>query len=396
MDAKKFRKFQEDLAGMIAERIGKEDEVKDSAEQYKEELAKLKEENEQFKAFMEKAQKAVGKKVSLEVPGEEKTTDFIYKGYDLRTQGSILTIPDEQKERVAKFIIDVMINDKASLVEGTDSRGGYYVPEVWETEVQALARLSSVAIRDCRIWPMSTDTTLIPKENGAVSVDWANEGSANSESEPTVAQITLTAHRLGAYSESSTELVEDSFVDILSWLTELFAEAQGQAIDAQVFETGGTFTSSLPGNAGATISGSGGYSATTYTDFSNAITQMEAIRRIGAKYYFDKSMLHIVRTMKDGSNSLIWQLPNANKPGTIYEYPYEEVPSMTDSPSAADTGFFFGNLKKAYALGRRRGMTMKVNPYIKMKEEMVQFINNSRWDGAVVLPGAYVEYICKS
>jgi len=394
MDAKKFTKFQDELAGMIFERMNKA-EFNEGKEETREEIARMKEDNTALKAEMETLRKSAGKKVSLSVPGEEKTTDFIYKGYDLKSQGAILTVPDEQKEHIAKFAIDVMINDKAALNEGTAAQGGYTVPEIWETEMQALARLNSVAIKDCRIWPMSTDTTLIPKENGAVSVDWANEKSANSESEPTVDQITLSAKRLGAYSESSTELVEDSFVDIVSWLTELFAEAQGQEIDKQVF-VGTTFTSSLKGNAGATISGSGAYSAITYTDFASAITQIEAPRRVGAKYYLDKSMAYYVRTMKDGSNRLIYQMPNGTDPENIYNYLMAEVPQMTNTPAAADTGFFFGNLRKAYALGRRRGMTMKVNPYIKMKEEMVQFINNSRWDGAVVLPGAYVEWIAKT
>jgi len=393
MDAKKFTKFQSELAGLILEGINK-DEFKDGKDQATEEIAKLKEDNIQFKAAIEEMKKAAGKKVDLVVPGTTETKSFMYKGYNLTGQGLELGLPEDRKETIAKFLIDVVT--KTAMTEASAGGGGYLVPDEYENELLALARLSSVALQDCRIWTMGGDTLRIPAEGNAVTVDFATaEADPNNQSEPTFSEVVLSPKRMGAYSIASNELLEDSVIDITSYLTEIFAEANGQKIDLEVFN-GTNFTSDIHGNCGNTISGSGAYTAVTYTDFANAIAQLESIRRVGAKFYMDKALAYYVRTMKDGSNRLIWQLPDVGSPGNIYGYPMVEVPAMTDAPAAADQGFVFGNLKKGYAIGLRKGMRMVVNPWILTKENQTQFIQHMRIDGAVALSGALVEWISKS
>ena len=69
---------------------------------------------------------------------------------------------------------------------------------------------------------------------------------------------------------------------------------------------------------------------------------------------------------------------------------------MTAAPTSGQQAFVFGNLNKGYALGIRRGMTMKVNPYILMKEHQTQFIVSGRLDGAVALSHAMVEFVIGS
>lgn len=390
---KKFKKFQEELAGMIVETMDarQQAEVKEAKEQTAAEIAQLKEQNKELAAAVEEMKKAAGKKVNLIIPGEGITKEFIYKGYDLREQMQKFDMPNDRKERHAKFLIDLI--NKTAMTEASAGGGGYLVPDEYEMDLQALARLQSIALQDCRIWNMGTDTLRIPAENGAVTVDWASaEADPNNASEPTVTEIVLATKRLGAYSTTSNELLEDSAIDITGWLTELFAEAQGQEIDNQVFN-GTTFTSDLHGGCGTTISGVTAISSLTFTQFSNAIAQLEEVRAVGAKFYFNKSVAHYVRTMVDASNRLIYQMPTAGNPGNIYGYPAVQVPKMTAAPTAGQQVFVFGNLQKGYALGRRRGMTMSVNPYILMKEHQTQFINSSRWDGAIALSGALVEFV---
>jgi len=387
-------KFQKELAGLILEGIDK-DAFKDGQDETREEIAKMKEENAGFKAQLEEMKKSAGKKVELEVPGSPgETKSFMYKGRDLRNQGLELAITPDRREEVAKFLIDVVT--KTAMTELSAGGGGYLVPDEYEKELLALARLSSVALTDARIWTMGTDTLRIPAEGNAVTVDFASaEADPNNQSEPTFAEVVLAPKRLGAYSVASNELLEDSIIDMTSYLTEIFAEANGQVIDLEVFR-GSNFTSSITGNCGTTISGSAGLSALTYTDFSSAIAQLEGPRRNGAKFYLDKAAMHYVRTMKDGSNRLIWQLPSEGGPGGIYGYPVVEVPAMIDAPTATQQGFVFGNLKKGYAIGLRKGMVMKTNPYILMKENQTQFVQHMRIDGAVALSGALVEWIITS
>jgi HK97 family phage major capsid protein len=124
-----------------------------------------------------------------------------------------------------------------------------------------------------------------------------------------------------------------------------------------------------------------------------AISKLESIRAVGAKFYFNKALGHYVRIMKDDADRLIYQMPTAGNPGQIYGFPAVMVPKMTAAPTAGGQAFVFGNLNKGYALGIRRGMTMKVNPFILMKEHQTQFIVSGRLDGSIALAGALVEYV---
>jgi len=395
MDAKKFTKFQEELAGKIVEQMSASQigEVKEAKEKAEAEIAAIKESNKALAAEVESMKKSAGRSVSLLVPGGE-VKEFIYKGYDIRNQMASFDIPAERKERHAKFIIDVI--NKTAMTEASPGGGGYVVPDEYAKDLQALARLQSIALQDCRIWTMGTDVLRIPAENGAVAVDWASaEADPNNQSEPTLAEVVLSTKRLGAYSVASNELIEDTYIDVTGWLTEIFAEAYGQEIDNQVFN-GTTFTSDLHGGCGATISGAASISALTFTHFSNAIAQLEEVRALGAKFYFNKAVAHYVRVMIDASNRLIYQMPTAGNPGQIYGYPAVQVPKMTAAPTSGQQAFVFGNLNKGYALGIRRGMTMKVNPYILMKEHQTQFIVSGRLDGAVALSHAMVEFVIGS
>jgi len=395
MEPNKFKKFQQELADIVVSSMtaSQKAEVKEGAEKAMEEIAKIKEQNTALTAMVEEMKKSAGKPVSLVVPGGGTET-FIYKGYDLRNQMQKYDIPAERKEIHAKFLIDMI--KKTAMTEASAGGGGYLVPEQYDMDLQALARLSSVALQDCRIWNMTGDTLRIPAEGAAVTVDWASaEADPNNQSEPTFSEIVLSTKRLGAYSVASNELLEDSAIDITGYLTEVFAEAQGQEIDNQVFN-GTTFTSDLHGGCGTTISGIASLSALTFTNFSNAIAQLEEVRAIGAKFYFNKSVAHYVRTMIDASNRLIYQFPTAGNPGQVYGFPAVQVPKMTAAPTSGQQVFIFGNLYKGYAIGKRRGMTMSVNPYILMKENQTQFVCSSRWDGAVALSGALVEAVIGS
>jgi HK97 family phage major capsid protein len=390
MDAKKFQKFQKELAGMIVEQLNKDD-IKDGKDEAAEELARIKEQNSDL---MKQIKDAQAKEVKLAVPGSEETKNFKYRGYDIRKQGLELGIADnDERERHAKFIIDVLT--KADMNEGTVGQGGYLVPDEYEATILGLARKSSVGLQEARVWNMGTDVLRIPKENGAVTVDYAAEASANSQSEPTVAEMTLTAKRFGAYSQVTNELLEDSMIDITSWITELFAEALGQSVDDQLFN-GSSTTADLHGACGATISGSGAYTALAFGDFSSAIAQLETGELQNAKFYMNKALNHYVRTMVDASNRLIYQFPNAGAPGQIYGYPLILVPKINSAPAAGEMGFVFGDLKKGAAIGMRRGMSIKANPYILMKEHKTQFVTSMRFDTNVAVAGALVEWVPSS
>lgn len=72
-----------------------------------------------------------------------------------------------------------------------------------------------------------------------------------------------------------------------------------------------------------------------------------------AKYYMHRTILSIVRKLKDEQGQYIYQRPQDGTPGQIWDKPYvlvEVFPNKNDS--AADTPFVaFGDLRKACIFG---------------------------------------------
>jgi HK97 family phage major capsid protein len=399
-------KYQDKLRDMLQEIMGeqftKSNEILESTKQ---ELTLLKEQNTEFAQKIEKIEKMPAKKVDAVIPGAEDKSVALYKGYNLQYFGKELTITDkyivapELRENISKFLIDVV---KATNVEGTGSRGGYLVPDEYGDVVMAHARLNSVCLQECQVLPMSTDTLRIPAENAKAAVSWGNEEAQLAASNPTFAEIVLTAQRLGAYTIASNELLADDKYDFVSMLTSQFAEAIAIEIDDSVFNggNGSTFAGALSGanytvSCAATGTSPSRHIQITNVELSSAIAALTSNKLMGAKFYFHQNSMHFVRVQEDTAGNPIFALPGNGVPGKVYEYPYVVSAQVGAAAPAASTPFvLFGNMKKSYVIGQRRGnMLLEVDPYGLFDTYRTRFRMVTRWDGAVALSDGLVKIV---
>lgn len=388
-------KYQDMLKGMISEMIdGKtKDEAVEEAALQNEKIVKALEENTDLKARLEALEKMPAKKVDLSVPGKDGArVDFMYKGFDLRKQGARLQIPEERRERHAKFLIDCI---KATNIEGNGARGGYLVPDEYADDVLAFARLSSVTLQDANVVDMGTDVLRVPAELANVAVTWTAEEADIGASNPTFSEVVLTAQRLGSYSIVSNELLADEQYDFVSMLTSQFAEAIALEIDSQVFN-GGTFTGALSGCTTNTVTCASTATSPnrsiqiTHDELSQAIAKLTDNKLAGARFYIHQNALHYIRVEQDTAGNPIFAMPGGGVPGTIYEYPYRVSSQLPGAPAAASGFVLFGNLKN-YMIGRRRGnMVLEVDPYSLFTTYRSQFRMVTRWDGKPGLCGGLV------
>ncbi|MBW1666722.1 MAG: phage major capsid protein [Deltaproteobacteria bacterium] len=432
---------QEELRGLLKEVMGEEIKkaIEESEKRNEERIKALEALTAEQRAKIEALEKMPAQPGRIAVPGKPgQATEVLYRGRDLGAQGwginrsvkekiaqlkmegldveltdlygrpiTLQIASEEKRERYAKWMIDFIqakvFDDaaaKAALQEGTDSEGGYIVPDEFTDEILAFARLQSFALRDCRIWPMKSDTRKVPAEDGAVSVSWTDEESAITESEPTLAEVTLTAKRLDAYSKASNEFLEDASTDVVSWLTELFAEAIGQELDNQVLNgTGSPCSGVLTAAAGNSVvlgSGEVSFSSIDADDLSNAIAQLPVNRLAGARWYFHRTVLHHIRILKDDNNNYIFAKPGNGVPGTIWEYPYtlsEKAPAATAASQASKGFIVFGNMRY-FALGRRKqNMTLDVDPYGLFTTYQTRFRIVNRWGMSVGLAGGFCRIV---
>jgi len=325
----------------------------------------------------------------------------IWAPYDLAVQGKELMSKfgrapnayriekEETREEMAKwmilFIKATLAQDQVALQElrhnpkytpaGWETKtalssSSFPVPDIVMAEILGFAREKSIALQDARVWPMTSEKMSFPAESTAPSVSW---GATTSESTPTVSEIELTALELSAYAALRNPLLADTRSDIVSWLTELMAEAQGKELDNCMFNGDGAAASAscsgvLSAAAGYSVvfaSGSTNFSEIGASHLSELISKLDGLKKVGAKFYMNGAVFHYVRNLTDDQSRPIFiETVGAPMSGTIWGYPYREA-IMCPGTSAADTGFvLYGNLKY-FAVGRRLDVTtLEANPWV--------------------------------
>ncbi|MBL8465907.1 MAG: phage major capsid protein [Thauera sp.] len=158
---------------------------------------------------------------------------------------------------------------RASLTEGTDSAGGYTVPDHLMAEVIDAMRSKTVVIQAGALTvPLDTEKTTIARLESDPVAGWRFELGNVANGDPTFGAVTFQARSLACLVKISRELLEDS-ANIDSALVNAFAGAMAGELDRValfgtgiapeprgVFNTGNVLSVSMGQNGGA-ISGYG-------------------------------------------------------------------------------------------------------------------------------------------
>jgi HK97 family phage major capsid protein/HK97 family phage prohead protease len=101
--------------------------------------------------------------------------------------------------------------ERRALSEGTDSAGGYTVPDIVLARFIDRLRAAVVVIRaGAQTVPLTSDVTRIARLAADPTAAWRAENAAVAESDPTFEAVTFTARSLDVQMKVSRELVEDS------------------------------------------------------------------------------------------------------------------------------------------------------------------------------------------
>lgn len=248
---------------------------------------------------------------------------------------------------------------KATMVEGSDSLGGYVVPEEYSNEIIKLEQQDAIIRRLARIFPMGTDTRNLPKQLTNVSVSWTGEGTAHTETNTTLGRIVQTAKKVSALVKMTDELLTDNNAALDRFVMELVSEAMGREIDRVAFAgtTGGgdPFDGVLYASGVNSVSMAG--ASLVGDDLINLIMAPNAKYRQGGTLVMSTAALKLIMKLKDQNDNYIWTAPTSGNPGSIWGYPYEisdEIP-VNLGTGTDETAILFGNWKKHYFVSDRGG-----------------------------------------
>lgn len=368
------------------------------------------EESEEEKAARDRLVTVKNDKVVIPNAGDRKSfLSHKYKGYDISRAGRCLgkDFNDAERELIAKWFIDVLMAkkqynsvdadfrdymksvEKATMVEGTGSLGGYGVFDKYDSTLWGLAAYATPILGLADTQVVGGKTFNITSELTAPTAYFTNENAAFTESNMTLSTLQMNLNKLGFYTVATNELLEDFEWNFQDWLMMRGAEAFGRKIEYEVFQ-GTNFTKSFKAAALTNDVNVASLSALSYTHFSECISKLEPQLRANAKWYIHYENMHYVRTIKDSNNRPIFTEGfDKTAPGSIYGIPVQEMVGMPASDAtSSDIVAILADMKNFKIYRRYNDIQLIIDPYSSATSWLTRFVLGTRIDGALVKPGA--------
>lgn len=277
-----------------------------------------------------------------------------------------------------------------ALQEGTDSEGGYLVPDEFErTLVEALEE-ENVFRTLAHVIHTSSGDRKIPVVASKGSASWVDEEGAYQEYDDAFSQVSIGAYKLGTMIKVSEELLADSVFDLEAYISKEFARRIGSREEESFFNGDGKGKPlGILAAAGGAEVGMTAASATAITadEVIDLFYSLKAPYRKNAVWLLNDATVKQIRKLKDSTGQYLWQ-PSlvAGTPDTILGRPVKTSAFMPTAAAGAKT-IAFGDFKY-YWIADRQGRTFKKLSELFAATGQVGFMGTQRVDGKLILPEA--------
>ena len=273
---------------------------------------------------------------------------------------------------------------------GTDSEGGYLVPDEYErTLVEALEE-ENVFRQMAKVIKTSSGDRKIPVVASKGTASWIDEEGAFPESDDSFGQVSIGAYKLGTMIKVSEELLNDSVFDLQSYISREFARRIG-AKEEEAFFTGdgkgkplGVLAAKGGAEAGVTAASA---TAVTADELMDLYYALKSPYRKKSVWVLNDSTIKAIRKLKDGNGQYLWQPSlTAGTPDTILGRPVKTSAYMP-SIAAGAKSIAFGDFSY-YWIADRQGRSFKRLNELFAATGQVGFLASQRVDGRLILAEA--------
>ena len=274
-----------------------------------------------------------------------------------------------------------------ALQVGTDSEGGYLVPDEYErTLVEALEE-ENVFRQMAKVIKTSSGDRKIPVVASKGTASWIDEEGAFPESDDSFGQVSIGAYKLGTMIKVSEELLNDSVFDLQSYISREFARRIG-AKEEEAFFTGdgkgkplGVLAATGGAEAGVTAASA---TAVTADELMDLYYALKSPYRKKSVWVLNDSTIKAIRKLKDGNGQYLWQ-PSlvAGTPDTILGRPVKTSAYMPAIAAGAKS-IAFGDFSY-YWIADRQGRSFKRLNELFAATGQVGFLASQRVDGRLIL-----------
>jgi HK97 family phage major capsid protein len=279
---------------------------------------------------------------------------------------------------------------KNALQIGTDTEGGYLVPDEFErTLIEALDE-ENIFRKLANVISTSSGDRKIPVVASKGTASWIDEEGAIPESDDSFGQVSIGAYKLGTMIKVSEELLNDSVFNLENYIAREFARRIGNK-EEDAFFTGdgsGKPTGILAATGGAQI-GVTAASATAITvdEILDLFYSLKSPYRNKSVFVMNDATIKAIRKLKDGQGQYIWQPSlQAGTPDTILNRPVY-TSSYVPTIAASAKSVIFGDFGY-YWVADRQGRVFKRLNELYAATGQVGFVATQRVDGKLILPEA--------
>lgn len=197
-----------------------------------------------------------------------------------------------------------------SLQVGTDSEGGYLVPDEFErTLIQALEE-ENIFRTLAKVIKTSSGDRKIPVVASKGTASWVDEEGLIPESDDAFGQVSIGAYKLATMIKVSEELLNDSVFNLESYIAREFARRIGAKEEEAFFIGDGTgkptgiFHNTGGAELGVTAAGA---TAITIDEIMDLFYSLRSPYRKNATFVMNDATVKLIRKLKDGNGQYLWQ-----------------------------------------------------------------------------------------
>lgn len=277
-----------------------------------------------------------------------------------------------------------------ALQVGTDSEGGYLVPDEFDRHLIDALNEENIFRKLAHVIQTASGDRKIPVVASHGTASWIDEEAAYPESDDAFGQVSIGAFKLATMIKISEELLNDSVFDMPSYIAKEFARRIGAAEEEAFFTGNGT------GKPLGILAATGGAQTGVTTASATAITFDEIIDlfyslrspyRKKAVFVVNDATVKSLRKIKNGQGDYLWQASlTAGTPDTLLGRPVYTSSFMPTIEAGAKTVAFgdFGY----YWVADREGRSFKRLNELYAATGQVGFLASERVDGKLILPEA--------
>ena len=277
-----------------------------------------------------------------------------------------------------------------ALQVGTDSEGGYLVPDEFErTLVEALEE-ENIFRQMATIITTSSGDRKIPVVATKGTASWVDEEGVIPEADDAFGQVSIGAYKLATMIKVSEELLNDSVFNLEQYIAKEFARRIGAKEEEAFFVGDGTgkptgiFNTTGGAGLGVTTASA---SAITIDEIMDLFYSLKSPYRKNAVFVTNDATVKSIRKLKDGNGQYLWQPSvTAGQPDTILNRPLKTSVYVPGIAAAAKT-IAFGDFSY-YWVADRQGRSFQRLNELYAATGQVGFKATQRVDGKLILAEA--------